>query len=99
MAQGLTEFRADNDALHCDYCTTVESAADLTPDWNGETGNHVSCERRRWTRGDGGQIMFDGEPLFLVMRARWGDGATPAAIIDGLERQIIAMPNAADIRP
>jgi hypothetical protein len=32
--------------LHCDHCTVVESADDLTPDWNGETGNHRSCEAR-----------------------------------------------------
>ncbi len=37
----------DEDALHCDYCETVESAADLPPDWNGETGNHLSCEAER----------------------------------------------------
>lgn len=30
--------------LFCDYCPNVEHAADLTPDWNGETGNHLSCE-------------------------------------------------------
>lgn len=30
--------------LHCDYCTTVEDADDCTPDWNGETGCHLSCE-------------------------------------------------------
>ncbi|HET7070117.1 MAG TPA: hypothetical protein VFI40_04785 [Nocardioides sp.] len=30
--------------LFCDYCPKVEHAADLTPDWNGETGNHLSCE-------------------------------------------------------
>lgn len=34
----------DPDALHCDLCDKVESAADLTPDWNGGTGNHRSCE-------------------------------------------------------
>lgn len=36
----------DPDALHCDLCDVVETAADLTPDWNGETGNHLSCERK-----------------------------------------------------
>jgi hypothetical protein len=30
--------------LHCDYCTKIEWADDLTPGWNGETGNHLSCE-------------------------------------------------------
>ena len=30
--------------LHCDFCSRVEDADDLTPDWNGETGNHLSCE-------------------------------------------------------
>ena len=28
------------DTLHCDFCDVVECAGDLTPDWNGETGNH-----------------------------------------------------------
>lgn len=37
----------DEDTLRCDLCTTLECAADLTPDWNGETGNHLSCEARR----------------------------------------------------
>lgn len=32
--------------LFCDLCTDAEHAADLTPDWNGETGNHRSCEAR-----------------------------------------------------
>ncbi len=31
--------------LFCDLCSKVEHAADLTTDWNGETGNHLSCER------------------------------------------------------
>ena len=35
------------DSLHCDYCSVIECAADLTPDWNGETGNHLSCEREQ----------------------------------------------------
>lgn len=30
--------------LHCDLCNDVEHSDDLTPDWNGETGNHLSCE-------------------------------------------------------
>lgn len=34
----------DECLLHCDYCNVVECADDLTPDWNGETGNHLSCE-------------------------------------------------------
>ena len=34
-----------DDTLHCDLCPKVETAADLTPDWNPETGNHLSCER------------------------------------------------------
>jgi len=30
--------------LHCDYCDKVETADDLTEDWNPETGCHLSCE-------------------------------------------------------
>lgn len=28
----------------CDLCDGVETPADMTPDWNGETGCHRSCE-------------------------------------------------------
>lgn len=38
--------------LHCDYCEAVENADDLTPDWNGETGNHLSCEARVATEAE-----------------------------------------------
>lgn len=36
------------DPVHvfCDLCTEAEHPDDLTTDWNGETGNHLSCERR-----------------------------------------------------
>ena len=34
------------DTLSCDVCGHFECAADLTPDWNGETGAHRSCETR-----------------------------------------------------
>lgn len=30
--------------VFCDVCGKAEHPADLTPDWNGETGNHLSCE-------------------------------------------------------
>lgn len=33
------------DTLSCDVCGHFECVADLTPDWNGETGAHLSCER------------------------------------------------------
>lgn len=33
--------------IFCDICGKAEHPADLTPDWNGETGNHLSCERPR----------------------------------------------------
>lgn len=33
--------------LHCDHCNVVEFADELTPDWNDETGNHLSCEADR----------------------------------------------------
>jgi len=28
----------------CDICGGIEHPADLTPDWDGETGAHRSCE-------------------------------------------------------
>jgi hypothetical protein len=31
--------------VFCDICGLAEHPADLTPDWNGETGSHLSCER------------------------------------------------------
>lgn len=36
----------DTEPIHvfCDICGKAEHPADLTTDWNGETGNHVSCE-------------------------------------------------------
>lgn len=37
---------ADPAHVFCDLCGKAEHPADLTPDWNGETGNHASCERR-----------------------------------------------------
>lgn len=36
---------ADPVHVFCDICGDAEHAADLTPDWNGETGNHRSCEQ------------------------------------------------------
>lgn len=33
--------------LTCDLCPKREWSGDLTPDWNGETGNHRSCEQGR----------------------------------------------------
>lgn len=45
------------DPVHvfCDLCTEAEHPDDLTTDWNGETGNHLSCEARvpRDTYADG----------------------------------------------
>ncbi len=38
---------AEDDTLRCDHCTRLECASDLTPDWNSETGNHLSCEAQR----------------------------------------------------
>jgi hypothetical protein len=35
----------EDEALHCDLCTKVEWNGDVPIDWNGETGNHLSCER------------------------------------------------------
>jgi hypothetical protein len=36
-----------SDPVHvsCDLCGEVEHPADMTPDWNGETGCHLTCER------------------------------------------------------
>jgi hypothetical protein len=38
-------FLEDPHHVFCDFCGEAEHPADLTPDWNGETGNHLSCER------------------------------------------------------
>lgn len=43
--------------LTCDICHGREWSGDLTPDWNGETGNHLSCEQRRDTHD---RIEADG---------------------------------------
>ena len=40
--------------LSCDYCTRRECSDDLTPDWNGETGAHLSCESLARVRADNG---------------------------------------------
>lgn len=34
----------DPELIFCDLCGASETPADLTPDWNGETGCHRSCE-------------------------------------------------------
>jgi hypothetical protein len=34
--------------VFCDICGEHEHPADLTPDWNGGTGCHLSCEREEW---------------------------------------------------
>ena len=39
--------RNDDPILTCDLCPKREWSGDLTPDWNGETGNHLSCEQKR----------------------------------------------------
>ena len=35
---------ADPQHVFCDVCGRAEHPADLTTDWNGETGTHRSCE-------------------------------------------------------
>ena len=45
--------------LHCDLCDVVENADDLTPDWNGETGNHLSCEAREEARNGAAWERWD----------------------------------------
>jgi hypothetical protein len=37
-------FLGEPQHVFCDLCGLVEHPADLTPDWNGETGCHLSCE-------------------------------------------------------
>lgn len=36
----------DTEPTHvfCDICDKAEHPADMTVDWNGETGQHISCE-------------------------------------------------------
>ena len=38
------------DVIHCDICDGEEYPDDLTPDWNGETGCHLSCEAEQEAR-------------------------------------------------
>jgi hypothetical protein len=48
--------RPDDDdpaVLTCDLCGKTENADDLTPDWNGDTGNHESCEQAEWNKANG----------------------------------------------
>jgi hypothetical protein len=52
VAKGERNLDADdaNDLdpiLTCDLCGQKEWAGDLTPDWNGDTGNHLSCEQEK----------------------------------------------------
>ena len=44
LIESRTYFPYGEDSLHCDFCDVIEDAGDLTSDWNGETGNHLSCE-------------------------------------------------------
>lgn len=49
-------FPYGDDSLHCDYCDVIENAGDLDmSNWNGDTGNHLSCEAniRAHRAGDG----------------------------------------------
>lgn len=48
-----TAFETDDEPLHvfCDICGEREHPADMTPDWNGETGCHLSCEQVRYRNG------------------------------------------------
>jgi hypothetical protein len=34
--------------VFCDICGEAEHPADLTTDWNGKTGCHLSCEQGRY---------------------------------------------------
>lgn len=36
-----------SDVVTCDVCDKVEYPDNLTTDWNGETGCHLSCEAAR----------------------------------------------------
>lgn len=79
-AAGVSEWEAtgygegnpeDEDAdpmLHCDLCDKVEWSGDLTPDWNGETGNHLSCERERDEDGDPEPPEVDPDLLYDAAR-------------------------------
>jgi hypothetical protein len=44
--------------LTCDLCGKTENADDLTPDWNGDTGNHESCEQAEWNKDQRVQAMM-----------------------------------------
>lgn len=38
------ETWGDPQHVFCDICGGAEHPADLAPDWNGDTGSHLSCE-------------------------------------------------------
>ena len=61
----------DPDRLTCDVCGGVETAADLTPDWNGETGAHRSCEARPETVA---------RYVVTIRHRQGGDPYTPAML-------------------
>lgn len=41
----------DPQHVMCDICGEHEHPADMTPDWNGETGCHLSCEEDPFPHG------------------------------------------------
>lgn len=48
--EGDTDGTGDPQHVFCDICDRAEHPADLTADWNGETGQHLSCEGREFDR-------------------------------------------------
>jgi hypothetical protein len=44
---GDTDGSGDPIHVFCDICGKAEHPADLTSDWNGETGEHLSCRDLR----------------------------------------------------
>ena len=81
----------DPDRLACDVCGGVETAADLTPDWNGETGAHRSCEARPETVA---------RYVVTIRHRQGGDPYTPAmlrAVADVMAAALSAALSAAGI--
>lgn len=65
----------DEGVLTCDHCEVIEHADDLTPDWNGETGNHLSCEEREAAGGPKPATANADVIAFGSVTHRYADGS------------------------
>ncbi len=70
---------------HCDICNDVGDFTDLD-DWNGETGNHLSCEQKEWKpilMGKAEVLANEG----LCPHGKSGDCAL-CVVLDGIEAEM-----------